>query len=107
MAREQLQSLTEPMYYVLLSLTLPRHGYEIMQVIGEVSGGRVKVGAGTLYALLSRFEKEKIITQVANEGRRKIYSLTPKGREILIEEHNRLQLQVTDGKKFLEVGYHE
>ena len=107
MAREQLQNLTEPMYYVLLSLTLPRHGYEIMQVIGEVSGGRVKVGAGTLYALLSRFEKEKIITQVANEGRRKIYSLTTKGREILIEEHNRLQLLVADGKKFLEVGDHE
>ena len=49
MAREQLKTLTEPMYYILLMLSEPQHGYGIMQEIEKHTGGRVKVGAGTLY----------------------------------------------------------
>jgi len=64
MAREQLQSLTEPMFFILLALTRPMHGYEIMQTVTNISRGRVTVGAGTLYALLTRFEKEEIIRLV-------------------------------------------
>lgn len=101
MAREQLQTLSEPMYYILLSLTEPRHGYDIMTRVSELSGGRVAVGAGTLYTLLSRFEKEKIIYLYAEEKRRKIYALTEKGLEILKEEYRRLKTMVNDGN-FLE-----
>ncbi|MGI5895089.1 MAG: PadR family transcriptional regulator [Candidatus Merdivicinus sp.] len=90
MSREQLQNLTEPMYYLLLAMLTPRHGYDAMQYIQTVTKGRVKIGAGTMYALLSRFEKEKILVQTAEEGRRKIYQLTPKGRELLNEETRRL-----------------
>lgn len=80
----------------------PRHGYEIMQTIQEITQGRVKVGAGTLYSLLSRFEKEKIIAQVDDDGRRKTYILTDKGKEILGNEHERLKSLVRDGNKFIE-----
>ena len=58
MARKRLETLTEQMFYVLLSLREERHGYGIMQAITELTGGRVSVGAGTLYALLERFEKD-------------------------------------------------
>lgn len=102
MPRTQLQNLTEPMYYVLLSLTEPRYGYEIMQEIGEQTGGRVKVGAGTLYALLGRFEEEGIIRQVEIVDRKKIYQLTGEGLEVLKEEYRRLKLLVADGGKVLE-----
>ena len=61
MARKKLDTLTEPMYYVLLSLRQERHGYGIMQNISALTGGRVNVGAGTLYALLERFEKDALI----------------------------------------------
>ena len=61
MARKKLDTLTEPMYYVLLSLTEERHGYGIRQYANQLTNGRVNVGAGTLYALLSRFEKEGLI----------------------------------------------
>ena len=54
MAREQFQNLTEPMYYILLALIEERHGYEVMRIISDRTKGRVKVGPGTLYALLSR-----------------------------------------------------
>lgn len=102
MAREQLKSLTEPMYYILLSLLNENHGYGIMQMVDELTDGRVAIGAGTLYSLLGRFEREDIITQVAEENRRKIYKITEKGGGILQEEYTRLNHLVEDGKKFFE-----
>ncbi len=102
MAREQLKTLTEPMYYLLLSLTKSQHGYRIMQSIQEISGGRVKVGAGTLYALLSRFETEGVIEQIAAQERKKIYALTDKGRQLLSAEYLRLQSMTKDGRRFFD-----
>lgn len=102
MAREQLQTLTEPMYYTLLALTKPRHGYDVMQNITALTNSRISVGAGTLYSLLSRFEAEGIIEQTAVDGRRKIYLLTEKGRGLLDEEYQRLQQLVADGATILE-----
>ena len=54
MAREQLQTLTEPMYYILLALLEECCGVDIMEKVKELSGGRVRVGPGTLYAMLGR-----------------------------------------------------
>ncbi len=71
MAREPLQTLTEPMYYILLALTEECCGVDIMNKVEELSGGRIRVGPGTLYAMLSRFEEKKIIRLTAEEGRRK------------------------------------
>lgn len=103
-AREQLKNLTEPMYYVLLSLITPQYGYGIMQKVEQISGGRVKVGAGTLYALLSRFQREDIIKQVGDDGRRKTYCLTERGVEILKDEYGRIKHLVCDGMPYLEKG---
>jgi len=102
MAREQLKTLTEPMYYILLILTEPQHGYGIMQEVDRRTKGRVKIGAGTLYSLLSRFEEEDIIVQVSEENRRKIYTITDKGLGILGDEYQRLKQLVLDGKDILE-----
>jgi len=102
MAREQLKNLTEPMYYILLALINENHGYGIMQMVDELTDGRVEVGAGTLYALLGRFEKEGIIVQTAEENRRKIYKLTDKGMELVKGEFIRLNQLVSDGQKFFE-----
>ncbi|MBR3428942.1 MAG: PadR family transcriptional regulator, partial [Clostridia bacterium] len=46
-------ALTEATYYILLSLCRPRHGYGIMQQTEELSGGRVRLAAGTLYGALN------------------------------------------------------
>jgi DNA-binding PadR family transcriptional regulator len=94
MAREQLQTLSEPMYFTLLALAKPRHGYETMQAVSDISRGRLKVGAGTLYALLTRFEKEGVVRMVADDGRRKTYELTEKGRGLLDREYERLKSSV-------------
>lgn len=102
MAREQLKNLTEPMYYILLALTTPRHGYGIMQEVERRTRGRVRIGAGTLYNLLSRFEEENFITQISEENRRKTYRITGKGLDVLKDEYKRLRQLVSDGKDIFE-----
>jgi len=102
MAREQFQNLTEPMYYILMSLLKERCGVDIMEAVSEISKGRVKVGPGTLYTLLGKFEKEKIIRETEVQGRKRSYIITDKGKEILSEEYRRLITMVKDGELHME-----
>lgn len=97
MAREQFQTLTEPMYYILLALTEECCGVDIMEKVKQISHGRVLVGPGTLYAMLAKFEENDVIKLTASEGRRKSYMITNKGRGMLREEFNRLKTMVEDG----------
>jgi len=101
MAREQLQTLTEPMYYILLALTQECCGVDIMEKVKMISHGRVKVGPGTLYAMLARFEESEIIRKTFEEGRRKSYIITDIGRKMLDEEYNRLKTMMEDGNNYL------
>lgn len=101
MPREQFQNLTEPMYYILITLLQERCGVDIMAEVEEISNGRVTVGPGTLYALLGRFEKEEIIRETEVVGRKRSYIITEKGLEILQDEYKRLITLVEDGKSFL------
>lgn len=101
MPREQFQNLTEPMYYILISLLEERCGVDIMASVEELSKGRVKVGPGTLYALLGRFEKEEIIKETEVVGRKRSYIITEKGLVILRDEYERLIKLVIDGEFFL------
>lgn len=97
MAREQLQTLTEPMYYILLALTEECCGVDIMERVKKLSGGRVRVGPGTLYAMLAKFEEKDIIRLTSSDGRRKSYVITEAGRDELKKEFERLQRMVSDG----------
>lgn len=101
MAREQFQNLTEPMYYILISLLEERCGVDIMASVDEISNGRVKIGPGTLYALLRKFEKEDMIRETEVVGRKRSYVITAKGLEILQEEYERLMVLIKDGERFL------
>lgn len=102
MAREQFQNLTEPMYYILISLLKERCGVDIMEAVSETSKGRVKVGPGTLYTLLGKFEKEKFIRETEVQGRKRSYIITDKGKEILLDEYRRLNTLVKDGSLYME-----
>lgn len=100
MAREQFQTLTEPMYYILLALMEECCGVDIMDKVSELSTGRVKVGSGTLYAMLSKFEENEIIKRTKEEGRRKWYHITDNGLHMLMQEYERLQTMVEDGRRY-------
>ncbi len=95
--------MTEAAYYILLALTKPGHGYGMMQRIKELSGGRLAMGPGTLYGVLTRMNKDGWIQLTEEDGRRKNYAITDKGRQALLAEYNRLKMLVEDGK-ILEEG---
>ena len=97
MAREQFQTLTEPMYYILLALMEECCGVDIMEKVKMISHGRVVVGPGTLYAMLAKFEENGVIRLTASEGRRKSYIITEVGKEMLKQEYERLKTMVLDG----------
>ncbi|MCI8537178.1 MAG: PadR family transcriptional regulator [Oscillospiraceae bacterium] len=107
MARAKLETLTEQMYYVLLALTDPGHGYAVMERIEALSRKRVQVGPGTLYTLLARFEKEGLIALVKEEDKRKVYRLTEQGWTVLRKEYGRLRRQAEDGAAILGGENHE
>ena len=95
--------MTEAMYYVLLALMRPNHGYQLMQAITEVSNGRVNMGPGTLYGVLSRMQNDGFISLAENDGRRKTYQITQEGEQALRVEYDRLKSLIRDSK-ILEEG---
>ena len=97
-------ALTESTYYILLSLVMPQHGYGIMQQTEEMSHGRVRLAAGTLYgALNSLCDKGWIIQLPVEDGsRRKEYRLTEQGRTVLRNEVARLRELADNGERVLK-----
>lgn len=104
MARETFQTLTEPMYYILLALLQERCGVDIMREVETISHGRIKVGPGTSYALLDKFLKNELIRETKCEGRKRSYIITEKGMDLLKKEYKRLQQMLIEGKALLEGG---
>jgi DNA-binding PadR family transcriptional regulator len=58
----------------------PMHGYQVMQELGNRSGGAWTPSAGSVYPTLQQLEDEGLVRGQEQEGRR-VYSLTDKGRE--------------------------
>jgi Fe2+/Zn2+ uptake regulation proteins len=102
MAREQLQTLTEPMYYILLALMEECCGVDIMRIVAELSHRRITVGPGTLYALLDKFQTSGLILETKVEGRKRSYIISKKGYQALKKEYNRLIIMAEEGKSILE-----
>jgi DNA-binding PadR family transcriptional regulator len=89
------------MYYVLLALVEECSGTDVMSRVEQISAGRIKVGPGTVYAMLDKFLQHKAIQLVSWEGRRKSYAITEYGRELLDAEFARVQILYMDGKEVL------
>jgi DNA-binding PadR family transcriptional regulator len=98
---EKYLPLTEATYYIMLTLIEPLHGYGVMQKVEEISGGSVKVGPGTLYGAFITLEKEGLIIKVKEEERRKSYTLTSKGKAVLLSQIKRLEIMSQNGLAIL------
>jgi DNA-binding PadR family transcriptional regulator len=101
--QKQQTALTEAVYYILLSLQTPMHGYGIMQWVREMSGERVSLGAGTLYGAVNTLVEKGWIIPLAGpaDARKKEYHITEKGRQALGDELIRLKELVESGKRVL------
>ena len=97
-------ALTEAVYYILLSLLTPRHGYGIMQNTETLSGGRVKLAAGTLYGAINSLLEKGWIMALPGEkdSRKKEYVITEEGKTILKAEIQRLKELVENGSRIME-----
>lgn len=97
-------ALTEAVYYILLSLMEPMHGYGIMQNVDSLSNGRVKLAAGTLYGAISTLLEKGWIAALPGErdSRKKEYQITDAGKETLKTEIERLSELLGNGKRIME-----
>ncbi|MGY3189976.1 PadR family transcriptional regulator [Lysinibacillus sp. TE18511] len=83
--------LTEGVYYILLALFEARHGYGIMQFVEEMSNGRVRLGAGTIYGAIKTLLERGWIEALDDDGRKKEYMITESGKKVVEYEILRLR----------------
>ncbi|KPB06216.1 PadR family transcriptional regulator [Bacillus sp. CHD6a] len=83
--------MTETAFYILLSLTEPRHGYGIIKHVEEISNNRIRLGSGTIYGTLTKMQKDGVITVFADAERKTVYEITDSGKELITAEIERLK----------------
>lgn len=98
--------LTEAVYYILLSLIKPNHGYGIMKNIEEISNGRVKMAPGTLYGAINVLQEKRWIELLKEDkfSRKKEYIITKEGKEVLLREIERLRELLKNGESLILEG---
>ena len=99
MRRNKNLPLTETVYYILLALTEPTHGYVLMQKVEELSDGQVRIAAGTMYGAIEHLLKKGFIMSIpSNDIRRKVYAISKDGEDILRADYKRLNhmIKITD-----------
>jgi DNA-binding PadR family transcriptional regulator len=95
---EELLPLSPAVTHILLALAGgERHGYDIMQQVEALTGGRTRMGPGTLYGSIKRMLRDGLIAETGerpdpdlDDSRRRYYELTGFGRRVLVAESGRL-----------------
>lgn len=85
--------LTEALFYILLAVRKPNHGYGITQEVEELTGGRVTLGPGTLYGAIQSLVKKgwiRIYSEDTESRKKKEYLITNEGRTVFEAEKERL-----------------
>jgi DNA-binding PadR family transcriptional regulator len=91
--------LTPAMFQVLVALADgEKHGYAIIKEVHRRTDGKVRLGAGTLYALIKRFVQDGLIVEcderpdpALDDERRRYYRLSEDGRAVALAEAARME----------------
>ncbi|MDW7739060.1 MAG: helix-turn-helix transcriptional regulator [Bacillota bacterium] len=96
-------ALTEAVFYIMLSLFKPLHGYGIMQNVAELSSGRVNLAAGTLYGALNTLLERGWIKALPGKSnsRKKEYIITESGKVAVNNELFRLRELIKNGEMII------
>ena len=115
MPKQKLNPLPSAAFQILLSLAgQDLHGYGIMRQVEEQTGGRMRLGPGTLYSSIQALLEEKLIEEVEprederlGKERRRYYRLTLAGRKLARSEAERLAdlLRVARARKIWKGDY--
>lgn len=102
-------ALTESVYYILLRLHRPAHGYALMKDIAQMTDGRVNLGAGSLYGALDTLQKKEWIKALDEHPQdRKIeYIITDTGKQFFEKEIFRLEELLQNAEKMKEATYED
>lgn len=98
--------MNEPTFLILTALAgEPRHGYAVIEDVDRITGGRVRLRAGTLYAALDRLRGEGLIEvdreEIVQSRLRRYYRLTGTGEQRLGAESARLREQAAIAERRL------
>jgi len=105
MKRDKNLPLTETVYYILLALSEPTHGYVLMEKVEELSNGQVRLAAGTLYGAIENLLKKGFIESMPSDDiRRKVYAISQTGIEILKADQKRMEHMISITKQVYEQG---
>lgn len=97
--------LTEALFYILLAVRKPNHGYGITQEVEELTNGRVVLGAGTLYGAIQSLVKKgwiRIYSEDTASRKKKEYLITEAGKEVFEAEIKRLEELLKNAKHMQE-----
>lgn len=96
--------LTEALFYILLSVRKPNHGYGIIQEVSDITKGRLVLGPGTLYGAINSLLSKNWINLYSmdkSSRKKKEYLITKNGKEIFHKEVKRLK-ELTQNAKLME-----
>ena len=113
MPKQKLDPLPSAAFQILLSLAdQDLHGYGIMRQVEQETGGKRRLGPGTLYSSIQALLEERLIAEVerndsTTDERRRYYRLTAAGRKLARGEAERLAdlLRVARAKRILGGDY--
>lgn len=97
--------LTEALFYILLSLGEPNHGYGVIQQVSAMTGGRVVLGPGTLYGAINALLERGWISLYSEETdarKKKEYLRTAAGTQALTQEVARLEELAQNARAYLK-----
>lgn len=103
---QELLPLPSAWFYILLALGEgERHGYSIMQDVSKRTGGKLRLGPGTLYAALKRLAGEALVKEcddpAGGDERRRVFRITPFGRKVALAEMDRMAMLVRQARTAL------
>ena len=98
--------LTHLTYHLLFALTdEPAHAYALVHAIRERSAGRIDPGTGSFYSMIRQAVDDGLVCESAREkgtdARRRVYDITPLGRQVLEAEVRRLEQQLAATRRTL------
>ena len=93
-------------FHILVSLAdRERHGYSVMQDVGERTDGALRLSPSTLYASIKRLLAQELIEELDerpdpkhDDERRRYYRLTRLGRRVAMAEARRLERLLSDAR---------
>ena len=99
--------LTDSIFFTLLVLTEPIHGYLIMQKVAEITDNNIIIGSATMYTTLGKMVSVGWIEDKEIDNSKKEYHITSKGMEVLEKNLKLRQFLLDVAKKFIGGGSDE